>query len=117
MPLITAMLRRFRWIKDAFHIWLATQERGHSDSCVNCRLGSACAVRAGLSYVYTADQILSRFQPFVVFGLKRGQILRFTIPLHSAYVYPADQILSLFHKSFGFLYPLHPAYFTQLTKF
>ena len=101
MPLTAAILHRFRWIKDAFHIWLATREKGHSDICVNCRLGSACAVRAGLSYVYTDDQILSRFQPFVVYVLKRGQILRFSIPLHSAYVYPADQILSLFHFVFG----------------
>ena len=28
-------------------IWLATREKGLSDICVNCRLGSACAVRAG----------------------------------------------------------------------
>ena len=26
-------------------IWLATREKGHSHICINCRLGSACAVR------------------------------------------------------------------------
>ena len=24
-------------------MWLATREKGHSDNCVKCRLGSACA--------------------------------------------------------------------------
>ena len=28
--------------------WVATCEKGHSDTCVNCHgLGSACTVRAG----------------------------------------------------------------------
>ena len=27
--------------------WLATRKKGHSDICVKCRLGSACAIRAG----------------------------------------------------------------------
>ena len=31
------------------HIWLATREKGHSGNCVKCRLGLACAVRAGKS--------------------------------------------------------------------
>ena len=28
-------------------IWLATREKGHSDICVKCRLGPACAVCGG----------------------------------------------------------------------
>ena len=26
--------------------WLTTRKNGHSDICLNCRLGSACTVRA-----------------------------------------------------------------------
>ena len=28
-------------------IWLETREKGHSDICIKCHLGSACAVREG----------------------------------------------------------------------
>ena len=37
--------------------WLATHEIGHFDICINCRLGSACAVRADWSETTIYDYI------------------------------------------------------------